>query len=141
MYPRSLLGLFLWAFFPDAEERFLLVERRLRDIVVRALRSSALLSFVVGLEALLEGFAKVKRTPNAITEVSPSIESSGVVAQGVSNPCHLRVCRGRKSSPAARVGLLENGGGVVVVCGWLKAFKERWRHTYIECLLGICIVL
>ena len=46
-------------FVPDAEERFLLVERRLRDIVVRALRSSALLSFVVGLESLLEGFAKV----------------------------------------------------------------------------------
>lgn len=35
------------------------MERRLRDIVVRALRSSALLSFVVGLEALLEGFAQV----------------------------------------------------------------------------------
>lgn len=46
---------------PDAEERFLLVERRLRDIVVRALRSSALLSFVVGLETLLEGFAEVTR--------------------------------------------------------------------------------
>lgn len=44
-----------------AEERFLLVERRLRDIVVRALRSSALLDFMVGLEELLEGFAEVKR--------------------------------------------------------------------------------
>ena len=44
-----------------AEERFLLVERRLRDIVVRALRSSALLDFMVGLEKLLEGFAEVKR--------------------------------------------------------------------------------
>lgn len=36
------------------------MERRLRDIVVRALRSSALLSFVRGLETLLEGFAQVK---------------------------------------------------------------------------------
>lgn len=53
---------FLPFFFPlvaEAEERFLLVERRLRDIVVRALRNSALLSFVVGLEALLEAFAQV----------------------------------------------------------------------------------
>lgn len=43
----------------DAEDRFLLVERRLRDVVVRALRNSALLSFVVGLETLLEAFSKV----------------------------------------------------------------------------------
>lgn len=37
------------------------MERRLRDIVVRALRSSALLDFMVGLEELLEGFAEVKQ--------------------------------------------------------------------------------
>lgn len=42
----------------DAEERFLLVERRLRDIVVRGLRNSTVLSFVVGLEILLETFAR-----------------------------------------------------------------------------------
>ena len=43
----------------DAEERFLLVERRLRDVVVRALRSAEMMSFVSGLETLLEAFAQV----------------------------------------------------------------------------------
>lgn len=37
------------------------MERRLRDIVVRALRNSALVDFMVGLEKLLEGFAEVRR--------------------------------------------------------------------------------
>ncbi|CAM9394754.1 unnamed protein product [Pylaiella littoralis] len=50
----------------DAEERFLLVERRLRDIVVRALRSSALLTFVRGLETLLEGFVQGKQVPSEL---------------------------------------------------------------------------
>ncbi|CAM9968266.1 unnamed protein product [Ectocarpus fasciculatus] len=47
----------------DAEERFLLVERRLRDIVVRALRNPALVGFVEGLETLLGEFTQTKRIP------------------------------------------------------------------------------
>ncbi|CAM9738051.1 unnamed protein product [Scytosiphon promiscuus] len=57
----------------DAEERFLLVERRLRDIVVKALRSSALLTFVEGLESLLEGFSQGKAAP---TNMPPGLRSA-----------------------------------------------------------------
>eukprot|EP00903_Cladosiphon_okamuranus_P012159 g11406.t1 len=60
----------------DAEDRFLLVERRLRDIVVRALRSSALLSFVLGLEELLEGFAKDQEAPSETPEALRSALAS-----------------------------------------------------------------
>ncbi|CAM9250005.1 unnamed protein product, partial [Laminaria digitata] len=56
-----------------AEERFLLVERRLRDIVVRALRSSALLDFMVGLEELLEGFAEGGKAP---ADMPPALRSA-----------------------------------------------------------------
>ncbi|CAN0229955.1 unnamed protein product [Ascophyllum nodosum] len=51
-----------WA---DAEERFLLVERRLRDVVVRALRSAEMMSFVSGLETLLEAFAQRREVETA----------------------------------------------------------------------------
>lgn len=64
MLPSTIALTFFHMFALDltvAEQRFLLVERRLRDIVVRALRSSALLDFMVGLEDLLEGFAQVRR--------------------------------------------------------------------------------
>ncbi|CAN0528798.1 unnamed protein product, partial [Ectocarpus sp. 8 AP-2014] len=50
----------------DAEERFLLVERRLRDIVVRALRNPALVGFLEGLETLLEKFTQTKQIPAEI---------------------------------------------------------------------------
>eukprot|EP00904_Undaria_pinnatifida_P012368 jgi/Undpi1/8261/HiC_scaffold_25.g10731.m1 len=56
-----------------AEQRFLLVERRLRDIVVRALRSSALLDFMVGLEDLLEGFAQGGNSP---ADMPPALRSA-----------------------------------------------------------------
>lgn len=44
----------------DGEERFLLVERRLRDCMVRALRSTTIVIFVSGLETLLEAFTLVR---------------------------------------------------------------------------------
>lgn len=58
---RCLLVLLACPPMPDAEERFLLVERRLRDIVVRALRNPALVGFVEGLESLLGEFTQVCR--------------------------------------------------------------------------------
>ncbi|CAN0232546.1 unnamed protein product [Ectocarpus sp. 12 AP-2014] len=57
----------------DAEERFLLVERRLRDIVVRALRNSALVGFLEGLETLLGEFTQTKQIP---TEMPPALRSA-----------------------------------------------------------------
>ncbi|CAM9604536.1 unnamed protein product [Ectocarpus sp. 4 AP-2014] len=57
----------------DAEERFLLVERRLRDIVVRALRNSALVGFLEGLETLLGEFTQTKQIP---TEIPSALRSA-----------------------------------------------------------------
>ncbi|CBJ30357.1 expressed unknown protein [Ectocarpus siliculosus] len=57
----------------DAEERFLLVERRLRDIVVRALRNPALVGFLEGLETLLGEFTQTKQI---LTEMPSALRSA-----------------------------------------------------------------
>ncbi|CAM9265940.1 unnamed protein product [Ectocarpus sp. 12 AP-2014] len=77
----------------DAEERFLLVERRLRDIVVRALRNPALVGFVKGLETLLGEFTQTQQTP---TEMPSALRSA------LASPPKVEVRKeARKSSEAA----------------------------------------
>lgn len=52
------------------------MERRLRDIVVRALRNSALLSFLEGLETLLEGFSQVTSVPVVNSDTVSVLEAT-----------------------------------------------------------------
>ncbi|CAB1119158.1 unnamed protein product [Ectocarpus sp. CCAP 1310/34] len=75
--PRSGTRHFAGGKWEDAEERFLLVERRLRDIVVRALRNPALVGFVKGLETLLGEFTQTQQTltgmPSALRSALASL--------------------------------------------------------------------
>ncbi|CAM9850205.1 unnamed protein product, partial [Ectocarpus sp. 13 AM-2016] len=83
----------------DAEERFLLVERRLRDIVVRALRNSALVGFLEGLETVLGEFTQTKQIP---TEMPPALRSA------LASPPKVEVRKeaGKSSQAGAGVTLL-----------------------------------
>ena len=109
----------------DAEERFLLVERRLRDIVVRALRSSALLSFVVGLEALLEGFAKVSQITiyhifkHTCDGCCPSTRDSVCIGYYFVVNSESTACTNARKSPP-RPECLQGDEGVYIVCSLYK---------------------
>lgn len=90
----SLPNLLAFLPIPDAEERFLLVERRLRDIVVRALRNPALVGFVKGLETLLGEFAQVcyrttvpSRSPTLQDKISTMEETFVVLLSGLRLKC------------------------------------------------------